>query len=271
LGPDFSMQFSALTSFFASLTALTVEQPPTYRASAAVTYPHDARAFTQGLCYEPDKGTLLESTGLYGESTARRVQVQSGRVLQEEALPGHWFGEGLAVRGGDCVQLLWRENMLIVRDAQTLEMRGLRPLPRPMREGWGLTHDGAGTLYASDGSDQLFAISQDLKVEHTRRVTAGGRPLSKLNDLQWVNGEVWANLWYEERLAVINPQSGVVRCFVDLSGLLSERERQVLLASSPASDDFVLNGLAYDAEGRRLFVTGKCWPKLFEIRVDEIQ
>ena len=245
------------------LTPLGQHGPPTVGYRVVASFPHDAGAFTQGLYYEEDRGTLLESTGLYGESSARRVQFESGRVLESSELPADQFGEGLAVCGAECFQLTWRERLCLVRDAATLDLRRTVALPPTMREGWGITHDGAGTLYASDGSSRLHVLSGPrFELSHTVEVTAAGRPLYYLNDLQWVGGEVWANVWHDERIAVIDPRSGAVRCFVDLSGLLTPTERRLL-----GSDEHVLNGLAHDASSGRTFVTGKCWPRLFEIEV----
>jgi len=253
-------------------SSLTQQQPPTYTHRVLGTFTHDARAFTQGLYYEPERGTLIESTGLYGQSSARRVELRSGRVLKRvPAESDQWFGEGIApCDGGLALQLLWRERMCLVRDASSLALQATLPMPRTMREGWGLTHDGRGSLYASDGSDTLHVLSSNvkgdvLKVERTVRVTAGGKPLYYINDLQWIRGEIWANIFRQDRLAVIDPQSGAVRCFVDLSGLLLPSERRRL------GYEEVLNGIAHDAKGDRLFVTGKCWPKLFEIEVEEVE
>jgi glutaminyl-peptide cyclotransferase len=264
-------QPAALLATLSSLAASFVprEQPPTYRHRVRATFSHDPSAFTQGLYYEAGRDTLLESTGLYGASSARRVDLRSGRVLEYHALPDEWFGEGLAVAtGGMALQLLWREGVCLVRDAKTLALRRTLPMPAGMREGWGLTSDDRGTLYASDGTSTIHVLGGNLEgdaieVKRTVEVTAAGRPLADINDMQWIHGELWANLFRQDRLAVIDPLSGAVRCFVDLSGLLGREDRQQL------GYEEVLNGIAHDARGDRLFVTGKCWPKLFEIEVEE--
>jgi glutaminyl-peptide cyclotransferase len=235
--------------------------PPTYSFNVLKSFPHDPSAFTQGLYFEPG-GTLIESTGLYGSSSIRRVDIETGQVQQIERLPHDWFGEGLTVFGDKCVQLLWREGLMILRDPQSFEIRRTLPLPRGIREGWGATTDGAGSIYVSDGTSSLHVLSADtLEVVRTVKVRAGGRELRYVNELQWVRGEVWANIYGDDRLAAIDPQSGEVRCFVDLEPILSPEERWRCHAEA------VLNGLAYDAEQDRLFVTGKLWPKLYEIEV----
>ena len=193
---------------------------------------------------------------------ARRVEIESGHALDEERLERRWFGEGLSVVGDVCYQLLWREGLCLIRCADTLALRRTAALPRGMLEGWGLTTDGAGLLYASDGSSTLHVLdAQTLEVTRRIPVSVGGRPLRNINDLQFVRGEIWANVWREDKLACIDPTSGDVRAFVDLSPLLTDEERSKL------GMEECLNGLAYDEERDELFVTGKCWPKLFRLRV----
>ena len=240
-------------------------QLPTLECTVLGTYPHDCSAFCQGLHYERETKTLLESTGMYGESTCRRVDISSGRVREQEWLDRRMFGEGLSVHGDTCVQLLWREGLCLLRDAATLAFREAVPLPRGMREGWGLTSDGAGTFYASDGSSTLHELdAASLKVKRTVRVTVDGNELTYINDLQWVDGLVWANVWRDDRIAAIDPQSGEVRGFVDLSRLLTPEERNRL------NSEEVLNGIAHDPNGDCMYVTGKNWPKLFKIAVPRL-
>lgn len=235
--------------------------PPTYGFSLLKAFPHDPSAFTQGLYFEPS-GTLIESTGLYGASSIRRVDIETGRVLQCEELPREWFGEGLTVHGDTCFQLLWREGLILERDAQSFALRGTRPLPRGIREGWGATADGEGNIYVSDGTSTLHVLSADsLEVIRVVTVTAGRRELWYVNELQWVRGVLWANVYHDDRLAAIDPSSGEVRCFVDLEPILSKQERR------QCDVEDVLNGIAYDEHTNRFFVTGKCWPKLYEIEV----
>ena len=251
------------TSGAGALQSLARPQPPTYGFRLLGAFPHDAGAFTQGLEYDARTGTLLESTGLYGASTARRVAIESGRVLEQHDLEPSYFGEGIATSpNGACLQLLWREGLCLVRDAETLRLRRTLPLPRGMREGWGLTHDGGSRYYASDGTERLHVLDDEtLEVERTVTVRAGGRVLGNVNDLQWVRGELWANLWREDRICAINPETGDVRCFVDLSDLLTPTERRTL------GYEEVLNGLAWDEARECFYATGKCWPRLFQIQV----
>ena len=235
---------------------------PTYGFNLLQSFPHDPLAFTQGLYFEPS-GTLIESTGLYGgRSSVRRVELETGRVLQSETLPDHWFGEGLTVHGDTAIQLLWQNRLILQRDAESFELLRTLPLPDGIREGWGATTDGEGLLYVSDGTSMLHVLSPEtLQPLRSVPVTAGGRPLRYLNELQWVRGEIWANIFYDDRLAVIDPVSGRVRCFIDLEPILSREERRRY------NSEEVLNGMAYDEQSDRFFVTGKCWHKLYEIEV----
>mmetsp|Transcript_14013 Transcript_14013/g.25214 ORF Transcript_14013/g.25214 Transcript_14013/m.25214 type:complete len:350 (+) Transcript_14013:60-1109(+) len=250
-----------------STRSMPQSAPPMYRGRVLETYAHDSAAFTQGLYYEPGSKTLLESTGLYGRSSMRRVHLESGRVIKKMNLPQEVFGEGCAVCDGTLFQLSWREGFCMLRDAETLKYQKSLPLPDVMQEGWGLTADGtSGKLYASDGSSKIFVLnSQTLMVERAIEVRAGRNPLYDINDLQWVRGEIWANVWFTDNLAVINPETGNVRCFVDLSQLLTSEER------SKMRRDFCLNGIAFDEAGDRLFVTGKCWNKLMQIEVPQLE
>ena len=287
---------SAASSPAAWLAALASLVPApaarTVQPNVLASYPHDTSAFTQGLHYERRTKTLLESTGLYGSSTVRRVEIASGRVLRQVDLEKEYFGEGVSVddASNTCVQLSWRERLCFVRDASTLEPSRVEPLPQGMREGWGLTSDGKGAFWASDGTSILHELDgASLAVRRRVRVrlpSGGGfggamgfggfpgvgglgRELNYINDLQWVDGMLWANVWGQERLACIDPTSGIVRGFADLSLLLTPDERRRLSAED------VLNGIAYDPEGGGkgrgcLYVTGKNWPRLFKIAMPSI-
>jgi glutamine cyclotransferase len=214
--------------------------------------PHDPGAFTQGLLYAD--GAFLESTGMYGESSLRRVEPETGRVLKAVALPPEFFGEGLARLHGELFQLTWREHRCFVYDEATFEKR--RELTYE-GEGWGLTTDGAALLVLSDGTAQLrFLDPASFRVVRTLPVHDGGLLLERLNELEWVRGEILANVWETNVIVRIDPRSGQVTGRLDLSGL-----------PEPRHDDpnAVLNGIAYDAAGDRLFVTGKRWSTMFEI------
>lgn len=217
-------------------------------------YPHDPDAFTQGLVY--CDGYLLESTGLNGRSTLRRVDLATGRILQQVRVPSQYFAEGMTVLGGKIYQLTWQSQKGFVYDLATF---ALEKEFAYTGEGWGLTTDGR-SLILSDGTDQLrFLDPATLSVTRTLAVTRDGQPLRLLNELEFIRGEVYANIWQSQTVARIDPATGRVRGVIDFSGLLPAADR------TPTTD--VLNGLAYDAAADRLFVTGKHWPKLFEVRL----
>jgi glutaminyl-peptide cyclotransferase len=224
----------------------------TYRLVNA--YPHDPEAYTQGLVFVD--GFLYESTGLNGRSTLRKVDLKTGTVVERIALDEKHFAEGLAAWGDALIQLTWRGGVAFVYDRATFR------LERTMGysgEGWGLTSD-ASTLFLSDGSSTLRALDPVSFTERRRLVVRdNGVEVRDLNELEVVEGEIFANVWHTDRIARIDPQSGDVRGWINLEGLLPERRR--------ADPEAVLNGIAWDRAGRRLFVTGKLWPTLFEIQV----
>jgi glutamine cyclotransferase len=226
---------------------------PTFGYSVVRTYPHDRDAFTQGLQYLD--GQLYEGTGLRGRSSIRRVNLQTGAVSQRLDLDRPHFGEGITVLNGELFQLTWQSGVAFVYDSRTFD---LRRSFRYRGEGWGLTHDRTH-LIMSDGTDALRFLDPATFTEQRRvRVTADGVPVRALNELEYINGEIWTNIWGTDRVARVDPRSGHVTAWVDFSGLLTQQER--------LSAD-VLNGIAYDEAGDRIFVTGKLWPKLFEIRI----
>lgn len=218
------------------------------------TYPHDPNAFTQGLVYVD--GHLYESTGLFGHSSVRMVDVQTGHVLQQSPVSAQYFGEGLTNWGSTLIQLTWKSHIAFVYDRFSFRQLGTMKYPW---EGWGLTQDGH-SLILSDGTATLYFL--DPSTMHERRsivVKDHGQPVKELNELEWIKGEIWANIWHTDRIARISPATGQVLAWVDLTGLLPEDERR--------DPEAVLNGIAYDAKHDRLYVTGKLWPKLFEIKV----
>jgi len=217
------------------------------------TYPHDREAFTQGLEYR--NGFLYEGTGLHGRSTLRKVKLETGVVLQKLSLPAQYFGEGISVVGDRIVQLTWQSEVGFVWGLHDFKLQNKFTY---RGEGWGLTTDGKN-LYFSDGTDEIRVLDGKTLTETRRiRVRENGRPLPELNELEWVEGEILANVWQTDRIVKINPLDGRVTGSIDLAGILPPSER--------AGTD-VLNGIAYDAAGKRLFVTGKLWPKLFEIKL----
>ena len=218
------------------------------------SYPHDQQAYTQGLIYLD--GHLYESTGIKGQSSLRMEDLETGRILQLQDVPSQYFAEGLAAWGSTLIQLTWQSHVALVYDRSTF--RFLRTLPFP-GEGWGLTQDGK-SLILSDGTATLRFLDPETFRE-LRRVTVKDHavPVAQLNELEYIHGQIYANIWHSDRIARISPVTGKVLGWIDLTGLLPSSQR-----SSPEA---VLNGIAYDPAHDRLFVTGKLWPRLFEINV----
>lgn len=230
------------------------EPVPVYTYEIKNTYPHDRAAFTQGLIFRD--GCLWESTGEYGSSSLRQVELKTGRVLKSVTVPKEFFAEGMTIFGGKVYQLTWQEGRAFVYDAKDFRRVGEF---KYQGEGWGLTHDNE-SLVMSDGTSTLrFLDPETFVVRRAVRVTDGGRPVEQLNELEYVRGEIFANVWQEDRIARIDPRTGQVTGWIDLRGLLS--------GSDARGGEDVLNGIAYDETSDRLFVTGKLWPKLFEIRL----
>lgn len=228
---------------------------PVYGYRVVHRYPHDTNAFTEGLFYL--HGSLYESTGEQGASTIRQVALSTGKVIRKAWLPDAIFGEGIVAWKGRLVQLTWHQHMGIVWDLGTF-----RPLARfnYPGQGWALTRS-ASRIYMSDGSSDLRILDPDtLRQVGTLHVTADGKPVTNLNELEWIRGQIWANIWQTDRIARIDPRSGHVVGWIDLAGLYDTRR-----TADPGDD--VLNGIAYDAVHDRIFVTGKCWPWLYQIRV----
>lgn len=218
------------------------------------TYPHDPAAFTQGLVYH--QGELYESTGLNGQSSLRKVELQTGRVLKKFDVPQQFFAEGLALFNNRLFQLTWLTQTTFVYDFDSF---GLFKTFNYEGEGWGLTHD-QHSLIMSNGTNQIrFLDPETFQVQRTINVLDGNSPVRQLNELEFIKGEIFANIWQTDRIARIDPQTGRVTGWINLVGLLSPQDR-----TRPVD---VLNGIAYDVENDRLFVTGKLWPKLFEIRL----
>ncbi|MDE2807929.1 MAG: glutaminyl-peptide cyclotransferase, partial [Gemmatimonadota bacterium] len=236
--------------------ALQPQQPPeipTYSYRVVHSFPHDPDAYTQGLLY--DNGFLYESTGQYGQSSLRKVELETGAVVQLHQLDDRFFAEGLALFGNRLLQLTWRANKGFAYRLDSFEQLAEFAYPT---EGWGLTYDGE-LLVMSDGSATLYFRDPFTFAEVSRvAIVAQGRPVSQLNELEWVAGEVFANIWQTDTIARIDPATGQVSGWIDLTGLLSDADRR-------GSNAEVLNGIAYDPEGERLFVTGKRWPKLYQI------
>ncbi|MEP6898832.1 MAG: glutaminyl-peptide cyclotransferase [Rhodanobacter sp.] len=228
---------------------------PVYGFKVVHVYPHDTGAYTEGLFYKD--GFFYESTGEAGESTVRKVDLQSGETVQRYNLPSQYFGEGIIDWKDRLVQLTWQTQIGFVYDFATFKLQHTFDYPG---EGWALTRN-AQHLFMSDGSPVLRILDPEtLRASGNITVTADGAPVANLNELEWVKGEIYANVWLTNRIARIDPASGHVVGWIDLTGLLDVNQ-----LPDPGND--VLNGIAYDARHDRLFVTGKRWPKLFEIKL----
>ncbi len=252
---------SSIVRFAAALAALSLFATaagaaiPVLGVKVVHVYPHDRTAFTEGLFYRD--GYLYESTGLNGRSQIRKVDLASGRVLQSRKISAAYFGEGIVAWRSRLIQLTWSSHIGFVDDLATFRELGRFAYPG---EGWGLTEDGRN-LIMSDGTSQLRILDPETLKELRRiNVTADGEPVANLNELEWVNGEILANVWLTNRIARIDPANGHVTAWIDLSGLIGPSE----VGGDP---DAVPNGIAYDSEHDRLFVTGKLWPRLFEVRL----
>jgi glutamine cyclotransferase len=237
---------------FALAVTQFVSADDTYRI--VHTYPHDPQAFTQGLVFVD--GRLYESTGLRGQSSLRMVDLETGHVLQDQPVDSKYFAEGLTDWGSTLVQLTWETGAAFVYDRFSFRVLGKFFYSG---EGWGLTHD-AKSLILSDGTPVLRFVDP-ATFKEVRRVTVKdhGKPVMEINELEYVKGQIYANIWHSDRIARIDPKTGRVLGWIGLKGLLPDNER-----SSPEA---VLNGIAYDAAHDRLFVTGKLWPKLFDIEI----
>jgi glutaminyl-peptide cyclotransferase len=227
---------------------------PEYGYDVVHVFPHDPRAYTQGLFYL--NGVMYESTGLNGESSIRKVRLETGEVIQKRDIPEQYFGEGIINWKDRLLELTWKNELGFVYDLTSFAPKGQFMYPG---EGWGLTQDGK-RIIMSDGSAQLrFWDPETLRETGRVTVTGDSGPVDQLNELEWIKGEVYANVYQTNRIARIDPASGKVTGWIDLTGILSPADRV-----QPVD---VLNGIAYDARTDRLFVTGKLWPKLFEIRL----
>ena len=243
-----------LVSGFLAAVLTAAAQTPLYTYQVIHTYPHDPNAFTEGLEYRA--GFLYESTGLKGHSWLRKEKLETGQVLQQLDLDSQYFGEGITVINQKIVQLTWQSNIGFVYDQPGFHLQRTFNYPG---EGWALTNDGQN-IYMDDGTAQI-RIWDPLTLQEKRRITVHdhGQPVTNVNELEWVRGEIYANIWQKDVIARISPMDGRVLGWIDMAGILPASER--------TGNEDVLNGIAYDVLGDRLFVTGKQWPKLFEIKV----
>lgn len=230
------------------------KKAPQYGYEVVHVYPHDPEAFTQGLIFR--EGKILESTGQEGRSTLRSVDLDSGQVIKKVDVAPQYFAEGVTLLDGKLYQLTWQHQLGFIYDYLTFNKIGQFTYEG---EGWGLTNDGS-YLILSDGSSRLrFIDPSSFRVVRTITVTDDGKSIRDLNELEYINGEIYANIWHDQRIATINPQTGAVTAWIDLSGILRKTEAP--------NEEAVLNGIAVDETTGRLFVTGKLWPKLFEIKI----
>ncbi len=224
-----------------------------YKVEVVKEYPHDTGAYTQGLFF--DGGRFYESTGQFGESSFREVELATGKVLSKMNFQQKYFGEGSVMLGGNLYILTWLNKVAFVYDAKTLEYKQTYSYPR---EGWGLTTDGK-SLIASDGSSRLYFLSPEFKQERYVDVKMDGRAVRNLNELEYIDGKVWANIYMTDLIVIINPADGTVEASIDCSGLLPKKLRE------PRTD--VLNGIAQDPATGKIYLTGKYWPRLYEVRL----
>ncbi len=234
----------------------TVSTARHYTGSVVNVHPHDENAFTEGLVFE--NGVLYESTGLYGQSTLRRVELETGKILQSCALSNQFFGEGITIFGDRIIQLTWQSNRGFVYDKDSFDL--LQEFGYPT-EGWGITNDGS-RLIMSDGTATLYFLNPETYEKIGQVDVYDTGPVTGLNELEYIQGGIFANIWMEQKIAVINPQTGQVRAWIDLSGIQN-------LGNQDTND--ALNGIAYDAEEGRLFVTGKRRIQLLEIELPPLE
>ena len=237
-----------------STNSSTLDNIPVYTYKVVTSYPHDRTAFTQGLVFED--GFLYEGTGIRGQSSLRKVELESGNTLQKRMLSAQFFGEGVTIFGDTILQLTWQSGLGFVYDKKTFEL--LKEFNYPT-EGWGLTHDGK-QIIMSNGSAILYFLDPETFQEIKRlEVYSRDGPVTGLNELEYIQGEIYANVWQTDYIVRIEPKTGQVIGWIDLTGLLRPEDR-----GYPVD---VLNGIAYDQKNDRLFVTGKLWPKIFEIEL----
>jgi len=226
-----------------------------YRLQVVKEYPHDTQSYTQGLFF--DGGTFYESTGQYGESTFRTVDLATGKAIRKLDFGRKYFVEGSVILGDDLYILTWTNKVAFVYDAKTLTYKQTFTYPR---EGWGLTTDGK-QLIASDGSQNLYFMDRQFKLQKTLPVTLNGRAVNLLNELEYIDGKIWANVYTSDLIVIIDPKTGAVEATVDCTGLLPRQLRD--------SRTDVLNGIAQDPASGKVYLTGKYWPRLYEVKLVE--
>lgn len=250
----YCMVVIVLSLFASSCVNAKVRQ---YKAQVVAEYPHDRTSYTQGLFFYDDQ--MYESTGLNGKSTFRKVDIRTGKALFRLNFDRRYFLEGSVEKDGNIYMLTWQNNVAFVYDAKTLKYKKSYSYPR---EGWGLTTDGK-SLIASDGSANLYFLDDDFRTARKVTVRLNGRPVNDLNELEYIDGKIWANVYLTDLIVIVNPADGNVEATVDCSGLLPSRLRY--------DDTDVLNGIAYNPQNGRIYLTGKNWCRLYEIKLAEIK
>lgn len=243
-----------LSLFASSCVNAKVRQ---YKAQVVAEYPHDRTSYTQGLFFYD--GQMYESTGLNGKSTFRKVDIRTGKALFRLNFDRRYFLEGSVEKDGNIYMLTWQNNVAFVYDANTLKYKKSYSYPR---EGWGLTTDGK-SLIASDGSANLYFLDDDFRTARKVTVRLNGRPVNDLNELEYIDGKIWANVYLTDLIVIVNPADGNVEATVDCSGLLPSRLRY--------DDTDVLNGIAYNPQNGKIYLTGKNWCRLYEIKLAEVK
>lgn len=226
-----------------------------YKLEIVAEYPHDTDSYTQGLFFHD--GQMYESTGVHGKSTFRKVDLETGNALERMNFDKKYFVEGSVMFKGNLYILTWETRVAFIYDAETLKYKSTWKYPR---EGWGITTDGR-QLIASDGSANLFFMNDQFALDRKQLVTLDGRPVRWLNELEYIDGKVWANVYTTDEIVIINPKNGYVEGVVDCRGLLPNSLR--------TAETDVLNGIAYDPQTKKLYLTGKNWPKLYEVKLVE--
>ena len=229
---------------------------PEYKVEVVNTYPHDSKAFTQGLIYHD--GFLYESTGLRGESSLRKIKIETGEVLKKRDLNAKFFGEGLAIWKEKLIQLTWHAGIAFICNIDDLNATKAFAYSG---EGWGLTTNADGFILSDGSADLSFRDPETFQEVKRITVKDGDKSVKNLNELEFIKGEIYANIWMKNKIARINPNSGFIIGWIDLEKLVPPEHK--------GSEDAVLNGIAYDHKNDRLFVTGKLWSKLYEIKIDE--
>lgn len=250
----YCMVVIVLSLFASSCVNAKVRQ---YKAQVVAEYPHDRTSYTQGLFFYD--GQMYESTGLNGKSTFRKVDIRTGKALYRLNFDRRYFLEGSVEKDGNIYMLTWQNNVAFVYDAKTLKYKKSYSYPR---EGWGLATDGK-SLIASDGSANLYFLDDDFRTARKMTVRLNGRPVNDLNELEYIDGKIWANVYLTDLIVIVNPADGNVEATVDCSGLLPSRLRY--------DDTDVLNGIAYNPQNGKIYLTGKNWCRLYEIKLAEVK